>query len=55
MEKYASVAETDALENALPLILRNQSEITIVQKANTSSVDKITIDLISYSELARSS
>ncbi len=51
LEKYASNAEVDALEEPLPLILRSdQDEIKIVQNRNNSSVDKITIDLISYSE-----
>ena len=50
-KKYETAAEKEASEKLLPVVLKsNLDEIKIVQSYNTSSVDKVTIDLISYSE-----
>ena len=51
LKKYADNAEAEASEKPLPIIIKsNLEEIKIVQNNNTSSVDKITIDLITYNE-----
>ena len=51
LKEYADNAEAEALEKPLPIIIKsNLDEIKIVQNNNTSSVDKITIDLITYNE-----
>ena len=51
LKEYADNAEAEALEKPLPIIIKsNLDEIKIVQNSNTSSVDKITIDLITYNE-----
>ena len=51
LKKYAENAEAEASEKSLPVIIKsNLDEIKIVQNNNASSVDKITIDLISYNE-----
>ena len=50
-KKYETAAEKEAAEKLSPVVLKSTlDEIKIVQNYNTSSVDKVTIDLISYSE-----
>ena len=46
-KKYETAAEKEAAEKLLPVVLKSTlDEIKIVQNYNTSSVDKVTIDLI---------